>query len=197
MTSAAGTGTGSGLSEGLRGHSSSLNSFTPPEKKSVSPEHACRLHVQVLQGQGHCQFPATCKAGNLQLHQEKKCLYGGAPGVAGPGRTYWGARGREALKEAISASRDGPANRPAGQENARGCLFPPLYHRADPLDSTIQTERESECTSFVCRGRRTVEQRKKNKLSLALSAVSWGSLLPSPKGGPAALFSFPAAPLRL
>lgn len=39
--------------------------------------------------------------------------------------------------------------------------------------------------------------RGKNKLSLALSAASWGSLLPSSEGGLAALFSFPAATLRL
>lgn len=39
--------------------------------------------------------------------------------------------------------------------------------------------------------------RGKNKLSLALSAASWGSLLPSSEGGLAALFSFPAASLRL
>ena len=37
MTSAAGTETGSGLSEGLRGHSSSLNSFTRPEKRVCPP----------------------------------------------------------------------------------------------------------------------------------------------------------------
>lgn len=103
---------------------------------------------------------------------------------------------RGAQRSSLRVSRR-PSKLASGARKRPRMPLPPDYHRADPLDSTIQTERESECTSFVCRGRRTVEQRKKNKLSLALSAVSWGSLLPSSKGGPAALFSFPAAPLRL
>ena len=87
MTSAAGTGTGSGLSEGLRGHSSSLNSFTRPEKRVCPPSMraVCTCRSFKVKVTASSQQPAKLAIFNSI---RKKCLYGGAPGVAGPGRTY-------------------------------------------------------------------------------------------------------------
>lgn len=116
------------------------------------------------------------------------------PGQAG----FTEPRGeKDAVKEAVSAFPDGPANWPAERETARGCLFPPVHHTPDPLDSTIQTEEGIRMYIFCLPWQENCRAEEKNKLSLALSAASWGSLLPSSEGGPAALFSFPAAPLRL
>lgn len=76
------------------------------------------------------------------------------------------------------------------------CLFPPAFHKVDSVCGAIQTRRESERTSFVCRGRRTVEQRKKQAelsalscfLGLALSFLRGGSgrfvLVPSCTSAP-------------
>lgn len=73
---------------------------------------------------------------------------------------------------------------------------PPAFHKVDSVCGAIQTRRESERTSFVCRGRRTVEQRKKQAelsaiscfLGLALSFLRGGSgrfvLVPSCTSAP-------------
>lgn len=156
------------------------------------------MYVQVLEGQGHCQFPVNLQSWQSSIPSGKKkaCLAG--PRVR-PGRAaFTEPRGTKRRSKKLSPRLAmAQQNWPVEQETARGSSSPQFI--TDQIHSTAQSKqkRESECTSFVCRGRRTVEQRKKNKLSLALSAVSWGSLLPSSEGGPAALFSFPAAPLRL
>lgn len=54
-----------------------------------------------------------------------------------------------------------PANWPEEQETARDVSTPQLITNQIHLTAQSKQKRESECTSFVCRGRRTVEQRKK------------------------------------
>lgn len=152
------------------------------------------MYVQVLEGQGHCQFPVNLQSWQSSIPSGKKRPVLRA-GAARLGLDLLNAQDKRPGQRSYLASRDGPANWPVEQKPPR-ILFPPVYHRPDPLDSTIQAERGIRMYIFCLRGRRTVEQRKKNKLSLALSAVSWGSLFLPPRG-PAALFSFPAAPLRL
>lgn len=76
-----------------------------------------------------------------------------------PSALGWGQARRTALPS---------SGRQVEPEAAREAS-PQAVHQADPVCRTIQTRRESERTSFVCRGRRTVEQRKKQA---ELSAIS-------------------------
>ena len=95
MTSAAGTGTGSGLSEGLRGHSSSLNSFTRPEKRvcPASMRAVCTCRSFKVKVTASSQQPAKLAIFN-SIRKRNAC-------TAGP--RVW--PGRAGLTEARGAER--------------------------------------------------------------------------------------------
>lgn len=74
---------------------------------------------------------------------------------------------------------------------------PSALYKADPVCGRNPNTEGNQNVRLLFAVAGELLSRGKNKLSLALSAASWGSLLPSSEGGLAALFSFPAALLRL
>lgn len=65
----------------------------------------------------------------------------------------------------------------------------PLAQPSPPLDSTIQTVQASECPSFVCRGRRTVEQPAEKQQAELGAICGFQGLPPAPPAGGLALCS--------
>lgn len=82
----------------------------------------------------------------------------------------WGPRGATRSQLGTGEADSVATKRRVGPEAARDASPPKLsLHKADSVCGAIQTRRESERTSFVCRGRRTVELRKKQAELSALS----------------------------
>lgn len=121
------------------------------------------LELRFLQSQGP---ESTCSNHYIMFHHQEQC----PPGAAR--RLGWGQARQTALPSSGKASQKPP-----------GMPLPQFITKQTQSAAQSKHERESERTSFVCRGRRTVEQRKKQA---ELSAIScFLGLAPSfLRGGP-------------